>query len=379
MSPSYAPKIGVPAIPPCARSLVMQHVSESGDRKGSKIDHGGNPMKRHGLLSVAFAVCLAIVFTSALAGTVSAAPIKLNLVGSWPPRVSAAADIGIRFMEEVNRRAKGKLVINFKGSREVVPTFDQPEALVRGVFDVWYGALNYWAGVVKPGYITELSSFGVPDNGPGSELFNFMVKMFEKKGVRYLGNFSGDPGTGNHFMYTQKKVSSIADLKGMKIRVPPLTRFFVKGVGAEPVTLPPSEVYLALERGTVEGFTWPYYDGFTNFGWHKVSKYLIAHPLYRDGIGMAMNLAKWNGLPKDVQQIILDSVREIQIWARGWISAHQANQLAIMKKAGMKVIKFSKAEADRWEKTSNEALWANFKKVMSADDYAKARKLMNFD
>ena len=47
-------------------------------------------------------------------------------------------------------------------------------------------------------------------------------------------------------------------------------------------------------------------------------------------------------------------------------------------KAGMKVIKFSKAEAARWAKTSNDALWANFKKAMSAADYAEVRKLMDY-
>ena len=332
-------------------------------------------MKRNPSIGVFAVAALALLW---LAGTASA-QVKLNMVGSWPPGVSSAADVGIRYMEEVNRRANGKAVINFKGAREVVPTFDQPEALVRGVFDVWYGALNYWAGVVKPGYVTELSPMEPPDGGPGNALHDFMVKMYEKQGVRYLGAFSGDRNTGNHFMSTQKEVSSPADLKGMKIRVPPLTRFFVKAVGAEPVTLPPSEVYLALERGTVEGFTWPYYDGFTNFGWHKVTKYLIGHPLYRDGIGIAVNLKKWNSLSKDVQQAMLDAVAPVQRWSAGWMSAHQAYQLAAMKKAGMKVIKFSDAEARNWAKTSNEALWAHFKTVMSADDYATARKLMGYN
>lgn len=335
-------------------------------------------MKISKVLNVAGAGLLAMLLSFA-AGTVAAQTIKLTMVGAWPPGVSSAADVGIRFIEEVNRRANGRLVIEFKGAKEVVPTFDQPEALVRGVFDVWYGAPNYWAGVVPGGYVTELSPYGIPDNGPGSELFEFMVRMYEKHGVRYLGHYSGDIGTGNHFMYTQKKVSGIADLKGMKVRVPPLTRFFVNDVGAEPVTLPPGEVYLALERGTVEGFTWPYYDGFTNFGWQEVSKYIIAHPLYRDGISIKMNLKKWNSLPGDLQQIVLDSAREVQSWSRGWISAHQSFQLSKMKEGGMGVIEFSAAEAKRWETTANASLWAQFKKVMSPEDYAAARKLMGFD
>ena len=335
-------------------------------------------MKRSSLTGLAGVAFFALLLTSGMAKQAGAEAIKLNMVGAWPPKVSAAADLGIKFMEEVNKRAEDKLVITFKGSREVVPTFDQPEALVKGVFDVWYGAQNYWAGVIPAGYLPEASPYEIGDNGPGSDLWNFMVKMYEKKGVRYLGHYSGDPKTGSHFMYTQQPVSSIKDLKGRKIRVPPLTRFVVKAVGAEPVTLPPSEIYVALERGTVEGFTWPYYDGFTNFGWHEVSKFIINAPLYRNGIGVAMNLDKWNKLPKDVQDIVHEAARYTQIWSLGWVAAHQAAQLSIMTKGGMKVINFSDAEAAIWKKTATDALWGHYKTVMNAGEYAEARKLMGF-
>ncbi len=329
-------------------------------------------------LKVVAAGIVVLVLAINVSGQAGAAsdPIKLVMVGSWPPKVSSAADIGIKFMDTVNELAGGRLVIEFKGSKDVIPTFDQPEALVRGVFDVWYGAPNYWAGVVPGGYFTELSPYEIPDNGPGSELFDFVVEMFERHGVRYLGHFSGEPDTGNHFMYTQEETSGIADLKGRKIRVPPLTRFFVKAIGAEPVTLPPGEVYLALERGAVEGFTWPFYDGFTNFGWHEVSKYIVHHPLYRDGISIKMNLDSWNGIPEDLQNIILEAVRKTQAWSQGWVSAFQATQLAGMQAGGMKVIEFSDAEAKLWQTTASEALWAHFKTVMSAEDYATARRLL---
>ena len=322
---------------------------------------------------------LALAIVAVGGAELRAAPTKLTMVGSWPPKVSSAADIGIKYLETVNKLGKGKVEITFKGSRDVVPTFDQPEALVRGLFDVWYGAPNYWAGVVPGGYFFELSPYDVPDKGPGSDLYNFIVKMYEKKGVRYVGHFCGEPSTGNHFMYTQKKISGIGDLKGRKIRVPPLTRFFVKKIGAEPVTLPPSEVYLALERGTVEGFTWPYYDGFTAFGWHKISKFVISHPLYRDGVSIMMNLAKWNKLSGDAKKVMLDAVGPVQGWTAGWVSAFQAQQLKAMLKGGMKLVTFSDKEAAHWRKTAGEALWAQFKSVMSAEEYATARRLLGYE
>jgi TRAP-type C4-dicarboxylate transport system substrate-binding protein len=334
------------------------------------------PTKRIGPATIVYAALLALALGAAWPEPAVAQAVKLTMVGAWAPKVSAAADMGMRFRDEVNRLAGGKLVIEFKGAAEVVPTFDQPEALVRGVFDVWYGAPNYWAGVVPGGYVTELSRFDIPDNGPGSELFELLVKLYAAKGVRYLGHYSGGPGTGNHFMFTQKRVARLADLQRMKVRVPPLTRFFVQAVGAEPVTLPPGEVHIALERGTVEGFTWPIYDGFTNFGWHEVTKFVIQHPLYRNGIGVAMNMAKWNSLPRELQDVVHEAVRRTQRWSKDFVAGHQTAQLATMRKAGMQMIEFTPAEAEHWTKTANEALWAQFKKVMPADDYARARKLL---
>ena len=91
-----------------------------------------------------------------------------------------------------------------------------------------------------------------------------------------------------------------------------------------------------------------------------------------------MNMKKWNSLPKDVQDIVHEAVRYTQIYSLGWVAAHQAAQLSTMTKAGMKVINFSKAEAKIWKDTAADALWAHYETVMSAGDYAEARKLMGF-
>lgn len=312
------------------------------------------------------------------AGPGAAETITLDMVGAWAPKVSADADIAIHFMEEVNAKGEGKVEIVFKGSAEVVPVFDQPEALVRGVFDVWYGAPNYWAGVVPAGYVTELAKTDIPDQGPDSELFQMMVDMYEPAGVRYLGHFAGDAETGSHYLMIQDEISSIEDLKGVQVRTPPLTRFFVEAVGAEPVTLPPGEIYIALERGTVDGFTWPYFDGFTNFGWHEVSKYIVDQPLYRNGIGINMNLESWESLPDDVKAILMEAVESTQQWALDWVAQNQEKELKTMLDAGMEQIELSEEEGQRWTETAQNALWEHFKSVMSEEDYAKARESMGF-
>jgi TRAP-type transport system periplasmic protein len=125
--------------------------------------------------------------------------------------------------------------------------------------------------------------------------------------------------------------------------------------------------------------TWPYYDGFTDFGWQEVSKFLIDQPLYRNGISMKMNLEKWNSLSEEVQEIVLEAVRNTQLWALGWVAAHEAMQLKIMRDAGMEVISLSVEDAEAWSKLADEALWAHFKTAMDEQDYAEARRLLAAD
>jgi TRAP-type C4-dicarboxylate transport system substrate-binding protein len=260
----------------------------------------------------------------------------------------------------VNRLGKGKVQIQYLGAEDVLPPFDQPEALVNGVFDVWYGAPNYWQGVVPGGDVTELSPLKIPDGGPGHEIYEFLVDLFEAKGVRYLAHAAGDLGVGTHYLNTKFPAKSIDDLKGKKLRVSPLLRHFVQAVDGEPVTLPPSEIYLAMDRGTVDGFSWPVADAFTRYGWQEVTDYMIDQPMYRSGGGLAMNLDKWNSLSPEVQEILLQAVRETQEFSIGWFAQNQDEQVRLMKEGGVELIDISDEEATRWNEAANEALWAYY-------------------
>jgi TRAP-type C4-dicarboxylate transport system substrate-binding protein len=321
------------------------------------------------------ALVLAVAAFSATKG-MAQDKVTLRMVGSFPIGPSPTAEIGNKFMESVNRLGEGKVEITYLGASDVVPTFDQPEALVNGVFDVWYGAPNYWAGVVPGGDVTELSPFKIADQGPGSEIYEFLVGLFEEKGVRYLAHAAADVGVGTHFLSTNFEVDSIDDLSGKKIRVAPLLRHVVEAAGAEPITLPPSDIYLAIERGTVDGFTWPVADGYTRNGWQTVTKYLVNQPMYRSGAGLAMNLAKWDSLSEEVQSILLEAVVESQEFAHEWFAQNESEQMDLMKEGGMQVLDLPEEESQKWDEVANDALWEYYKGVMTEEQIAEVSRLL---
>ncbi|MBW3095838.1 TRAP transporter substrate-binding protein DctP [Pseudohoeflea coraliihabitans] len=308
-----------------------------------------------------------------------AAETTLRMVGSFPIGPSPTAEVGNQFMERVNELGKGVVQIQYIGASDVIPIFDQPEALVNGVFDVWYGAPNYWSGIVPGGDVAELSPFAIPDNGPGSDFYEFLVGLFEEKGVRYLGHSTGDVGTGAHYLSTNFEVESVADLKGRQLRVAPLLRHFVQASEAEPITLPPSDIFLAIDRGTVDGFTWPVADAYTRNGWQDVTKYLVGQAMYRSGGSVAMNLESWNNLSPEAQEILLKAVEEVQAWGGEFFAGTEAGEIEKMEAAGMEVLKLSDEAAAEWTQVARAALWDYYKGVMSAEDADKAKELLDLD
>ena len=78
----------------------------------------------------------------------------------------------------------------------------------------------------------------------------YLEKAFEKKGVIVLGQYLYPFQVG----FSSKKLTSLADIKGQKIRVTsPEQGEFIKRLGGVPVTLGAPEVPSALDRGVVDG------------------------------------------------------------------------------------------------------------------------------
>ena len=110
-------------------------------------------------------------------------------------------------------------------------------------------------------------------------------------------------------LFSTKPVRKLADLKGMKLRAPGrIIASYAKALGATPVTTPLAESYTALQRGTVDAALTAPHSAFA-LGWHEVAKYvtLFTTPLVSFTV---VNKDSWKTLPKDIQDMILQTARE---------------------------------------------------------------------
>ena len=111
----------------------------------------------------------------------------------------------------------------------------------------------------------------------------------------------------------KKKIDSLADLKGMKIRVygymPTLA---VKSLGASPVTIASGEIAPAMMAGTIDAALSAVSFGYS-MGLTKVAKYVTLLPVASTWSAVTViNAKKFNSLPPDLQKVLTDVGRELQ-------------------------------------------------------------------
>lgn len=304
---------------------------------------------------VAYALATALVFALVQSNALLAQdkPIVLKGITPWVMSYYWSEPFAM-FQKMVNERLKGRVLVSYLGGNEVVPTFEQFEALRNGVVDVALVAASYYTGQVPEAsalLYAEISPTVLRKNG----YYDLMRDVHLKKGnVVYLSNVSG--GVGKAFrMFTNVKLTK-PDFSGLKIRVTPVYVELVKALGGTPINMAPPEVYTALERGVVNGYGWSY-GGITDFGWHEVTKYVIDHPFYAANISISFNADAWNKLPEDVRKTLEEIGVELEGKAEKWMDSYIAKEDALLKGLGLQFIDFGPDEGKRFVRTAYEEGW----------------------
>jgi TRAP-type C4-dicarboxylate transport system substrate-binding protein len=245
-------------------------------------------------------------------------------------------------VEDINKKAKGELKIKFIGGPEAIPGFKQFEAVRNGVVDIIFGCESYYGRQITGAAFTHLTRLG-PIEERENGYYDFRVKQLKEHNLQYLGR----PLCGEWFhIFTNKSVSSPQELKGQKIRVSATYEAFVKSLGAVPITMPGSDIYTALERGTIDGYAWAII-GNVKAGRVDVCKYIIEPRIYQMNIETLVNLDTWQKLPVHLQKLLTNCSIENEKKYTKIMKEMGEKEYLDMQNRGMKVIKFS-PEDTKW-------------------------------
>jgi TRAP-type mannitol/chloroaromatic compound transport system substrate-binding protein len=108
-----------------------------------------------------------------------------------------------------------------------------------------------------------------------------------------------------------REINSVADLKGLKMRMPGLGGEVLRRAGGTAVTLPGGELYTSMQTGVIDATEWvgPYND--LALGLHEVARYYYYPGWHETGsmLEFIVNADALAGLPADLQAIVKYAAR----------------------------------------------------------------------
>jgi TRAP-type C4-dicarboxylate transport system substrate-binding protein len=293
------------------------------------------------LIGVVFIVTLSFISSISVA-----AEIELKAV-SFQPRHADRTKVFLMLIDAINERAKGKLKVKYLGGPEVIPSLEQGFAIKKGVADMTTIPSAFYEGLV-PGVLMLGASQISVDEERKRGVHDIIAKMHEKAGLFYMGR--GDTRGVSQFamVLRNKKVDKLSDLVGLKLGGTTVhVKGFAKELGMTFVLTKFSEVYPGLSRGVFDAFSNPP-GTYVALGAQKAVKYMIDHYYLVSNIANIMNLKTWNGLTKDLQKIILETVKETEPKIADYLFEADKKARKAFLDAGVEFVKFSPTEADKF-------------------------------
>ena len=207
--------------------------------------------------------------------------------------------------------------------------------------DVNFGVQNTAPQV---NFIPELAVFDMPSVFPNVNIaretldgpfFDKINAVYEKAGFKLLALAD----QGFRTMSTNKKVETMADFKGQKIRTMenPYHVAYWKALGANPTPMAFSEVYIGLQQGTIDAQENPY-EVIVSAKIYEQQKYVINTNHLLHIITLIANPEKYNKIVPEDQKIINAAATEAKEWARMKADQRVADKIKIMKEKGVEII-----------------------------------------
>jgi tripartite ATP-independent transporter DctP family solute receptor len=291
-------------------------------------------ISRRMLTCSAVAAALACLAPSAFAAKFN---LKLGHAVNTSDGQHAAA---VKMAELVKQRTNGDVEITIYPANQLGNDAAMINGARGGTIDIVSSGASNYNGIVANTAAMELPfvfrsaqhAYTVLDGPVGTGVLNELAPH-GLKGLAYWEN------GWRAFTNNKRPVKIPDDLKGLKIRSTPnpyhIQAFKLLGMNPSPMAI--AELYTALEVGTFDAQEHP-----INVTWsskfYEVQKHLTVSNHVYSPLILAMNKAKFDSLPANVQQIVADAAREAAKYQRDLNAQNAGKVVAELKKAGMQVV-----------------------------------------
>jgi TRAP-type mannitol/chloroaromatic compound transport system substrate-binding protein len=187
-----------------------------------------------------------------------------RMVTTWPPHFPILGEGADKIAKMIGTMSGGRLKIQVYGGGELVPALESFDAVSAGTAHMGHSASYYWAGKAPASQLFTSVPFGMNTQqtyawilyGGGLQLWEELYSPFNL--IPLPGGNTGCQMGG----WFNKEINSVADLKGLRMRIPGIGGKIITKAGGSAVLSPGGEIYTNLERGVIDATDWvgPFHD-----------------------------------------------------------------------------------------------------------------------
>ena len=270
--------------------------------------------------------------------------LRWRLASSFPRSVETIYGAAERLSSRVEELTDGQFSIRAYPSGELVPALEVLGAVQEGIAEVGHTASYYFSGKDDALIFDAAVPFGLTARQHSAWLLEaggleLMRGVFQKFGIHNLPGGNTGVQMGGWF---RNPVRSLADLKGLKMRIPGLGGKVMDALGVTVQVLGGADIYPALERGTIDATEWvgPYDD--MKLGFYKVVKNYHYPGWWEPGPALSfyVNQKSWDSLPRTYQSALEAASREAALGMMAEYDAKNPPALAELLTKGVQLVPF---------------------------------------
>ena len=267
----------------------------------------------------------------------------IRLATSWPAHFPIMGTGVEKFAQRVEDISGGSLQIKIYPKNVLVPALAVFDACSSGQIDAFHSGPYYWKGKNSAFALFSGMPFGFTAEEINSwMLFGGGMDLWREQYAKYnLHPFLG--GNTNIQMggWFRKPIHSLADMQGLKMRIPGLGGEVFSRMGVNPILLPAGEIYTSLERGVIDATEWvgPALD--IKMGFYKVAPYYYSG-WHEPGsvLELTFNKHLWSKLAFEHQSMIEVASSELNANMATEFHAKNIQALQELKKLNVTLAQF---------------------------------------
>jgi TRAP-type mannitol/chloroaromatic compound transport system substrate-binding protein len=299
--------------------------------------------------------------------------IRWRMVTSWPKSLDTIFGGAETVCKIVNEMTGGKFIIEPYAAGEIVPALEVLDAVQNNTVECGHTASYYYIGKNPALVFGTCVPFGLTAqqqnawlyHGGGLEALHKLYTNFN------LINFpAGNTGAqmGGWF---KKEIKSLSDLNGLKMRLPGLGGQVMSKLGVNVQNIPGGEVFLALDRGTIDAAEWvgPYDD--EKLGLNNAAPFYYYPGWWEPGatLEVQVNLTQWSQLPQEYQAILRAACQVANLNMLSQYDALNGAALERLIAKGTKLAPFAPEILEAAQKATIEILEENSKEPSFKEIY----------